>query len=71
MGIVKHWNNVLRDTVECLSLEAFQNKLDRLLSETTSVHLIPFQYKIGLNSESGFSCPFKPYIFLILTFRVD
>jgi len=50
MGIVKHWNNVLKDTIESLSFEAFQKKLERLLSESTSVHLIPFQYKIGLNS---------------------
>lgn len=51
MGIVKHWNNVLRDTAESLSLQALQNNLERLVSETTAVHLILFQYRVGLNSE--------------------
>lgn len=58
MGIVKHWNNVLRNTAESLSLEAFQNMLDRLLSEPTSVHLVPFQCRTGLNSV-WFLTPFQ------------
>lgn len=51
MDIVKRWNNVLRDIATSLSLETFQNKVDRLLSVAISVHLIPFQYRTGLNSE--------------------
>lgn len=50
MSTVKHWNNDLRDTALSLSLQALQNNLQRLVSETTAVHLILFQYRAVLNS---------------------
>lgn len=51
MDIVKLWNNVLRDIATSLSLETFQNKLDRLLSVAVISTPIPFQYRTELNSE--------------------
>lgn len=51
MGIVKHWSNVLRNTAESLSLQALQNNLERLVSETAAVHLTLLLYRVGLNNK--------------------
>lgn len=51
MGIVKYWSNVLRDAAEFLSLQALQNNLERLVSETAAVHLILYLYRVGLNNK--------------------